>query len=197
MNIQKFQRLAAALAVFALILAGCGRQPKTDQLGNPWEDSWQDVGGVLGVEPLEGLTFLEVNDSLAMSGISYASWCAGEKTVYENSQGASGDLYDIQVYLLLQNCKTAENAADTMEKWYDMEAEHYSMTQMDAHAGFQCWSLVPSDESPYGMGHIALLTFDRYSLSVELMVREGFTPETPSETIFTDLLSAIHFRGEQ
>ncbi len=195
MHIKKFQRLAAAMAAFVLLLAGCGRQPKTDRLGNPWQESWQEVGGILGVEPPRELTFLEVNDSLAMSGISYASWYAGEKTVYENSEGVSGNLYDMQVYLLLQNCGTAEKAADTMEKWYAMEAEHYSMTQTEPHAGFQCWSLVPTDESPYGVGHIALLTFDRYALSVELMVREGFVPRTPLEELFADFLSAIHFRG--
>lgn len=194
MNTKRLRQLAGAILAFALVLTGCGAEPQTDHLGNPWQESWQNVGGILGVEAPEGLAFMETNDSLAMSGISFASWCAGEKTTYENSEGVSGDLYDVQVYLLLQNCSNPENAADTMDKWYSMEATHYSMTEIDSYEGFQCWSLVPTDESPYGVGHIALLTFDRYALSVELMVRDGFEPEIPSEELFADLLSGIHFR---
>lgn len=197
MKTKKLQQLAGAILAFALLLAGCSEQPKTDHLGNPWQESWQDVGGTLGVEAPEELTFLEVNDSLALSGISYASWYAGEKTQYENSEGVSGDLYDVQVYLLLQNCSNAENAAETMEKWRTMESNYYSMTETEAYAGFQCCSLVPLDESPYGAGYLALLTFDRYALSVELMVRDGFAPETPSEELFADFLSGIHFRETQ
>ncbi len=198
----RMKTLAAVVMVgVILLLTGCGPLPDRDIDGMPWQDSWVDVGIKLGIEPVEGLELLEQSDALAMSGISYAAWSAGEKTEYENSEGVTGDLYDLQVFVLLQNCKTESEAASTREQWRAMEEQHYTMTALeDASYGgheYSCWSLVPTDESPYGCGYIGLLTFGYYSLSVELMVRADFTPEYPAGELFQDFLAAIHYRAEE
>jgi len=104
--------------ILALVLSGCAGamipNPKTVDGGIPWEGSWTNLGGQVGVEPPGGdFAMLTSNGRLDGLTIRYATWVCGEETVTEDDKS----LFEGQIYLMTEACGSAEEAAAALDQW--------------------------------------------------------------------------------
>lgn len=186
--------LAGALC---LSLAGCGRNiPAQAADGAKWDDSWVNVGGILGVDTPEGLDPRENNDTLGPQGMYYAAWSAGDAERYTNDDGKEVDLYSAQVYLLLAGYDAPEKAQDTVAEWLSLASERYDIrdTAEGTYNG-QAFTVITytyhSETNPYARGASAFGVYRNYAVSAELSCREAFGGD--AGTILADFLEHCHY----
>lgn len=168
-------------AVLCLIPAGCTAAPPPEAAadGSVWEDSWVTVGGVVGVDTPEGMDHRENNEALAVNGMYYAAWSIGEGRPYTNEDGEDAELYDAQIYLLLDEHKSAQDAGNTLTRWMELAQRQYAVAQTaeESHNG-QDFTVITysfdSDTNPYARGASAFGICGDYAVSVELACQEDF-----------------------
>lgn len=181
----------------ALVLGGCSR---TDVPPNPdWDESWVRIGDAVGVEPLEGFTLNESNDVLSVSGLYYATWTCGDGEAYVNADGDDATVYDAQIYVLLEECRSAEDAAQAVASWIDREKQSYESGEIATEAfGTQKFTVLPllsgSEGNPYGYGVAAFAVRGKWAISVELVCSERFTGDPQSA--LAQFLTGFHYSDE-
>ena len=74
---------------------------------------------------------LDNKDALAADGLYYAAWSCGNAKPYENKDGDTVDLYDAQLYLLLGEAKSTENAQHDKNTWLAAAEENYDVQQKE------------------------------------------------------------------
>lgn len=187
--------LTALLA--ALVLAGCaGPAPG---LPPGWEEDWVRIAEYIGVEPLEGFTLSESNDALSISGLYYAAWTSGEGRDFVNAEGGEATVYDAQIYVLLEECRSAEAAEEATAAWTARERASYqageSSTEFFGGQEFEVLPLAAGREgNPYTHGAAAFAVRGAWAISVELVCADGF-PEEP-RPILEQFLAGFHYREE-
>ncbi len=186
--------IAAALA---LTLTGCGELPQKDLAGNDWDESWQEVGVLLGIETPEGFKLDSSSEALATRGVSFASWGQGEPEVIKNDKGKETRLYDLQFFVLVQRFKNVATAEDAVGQWRDVEAENYSLTPLpDASFNgqpFVQFALEPVAEGDFLSGVLALAVSGNSTVSVELMSRIQLS-DGELAALMESFLNGVHFR---
>ena len=197
------RRLALISAcALALSLTACGSEvttPETDTQGNPWSEDWTQLWDLLGVEdPGNGFVLNDNNTALAIKGILYASWVAGDSEEYVNEDEETVALYDAQIYLLVQGGESEEDAASTLEEWMEIEREQYSVTSESTYsAGGQEYSLIfydtVNEDNPYACGASAFTTFGVYAVYAELTCREEDFCDR--QTVLQEYLDGVHYSG--
>lgn len=187
--------LAVALCLSA---AGCASPaaPEAAADGDPWDESWVTVGGVVGVDTPEGIDPRENNEALAANGMYYATWSIGEGEPYTNADGEDATLYDAQVYLLLAGHKSEQAAESTLSQWMELARRQYTVSQAaeESHNG-QDFTVITysldSETNPYARGVSAFGIYRDYAISVELTCREDFDGD-PAQQL-ARFLDACHY----
>ena len=194
------KRIASLALLAALLLTGCAARtgPTNEELG--WGADWVRVGALLGVEPMDGFTLSENKDVMSIYGLYYATWTAGEARDYTNADEDKAQVFDAQIYVLLQQSGNADEAWEAVEDWMGRERENYeageTLTGTFAGQEFNLISLLRSGEdNPYTHGAAAFGVRDDWAISVELLCQDGFTLD--AQTCLTQFLSGFHYNDEQ
>lgn len=181
----------------ALTLTGCAGSA---QNANPdWDESWVQLAGYVGIEPLDGFELNESNDLLSVSGLYYATWTAGEGQDFVNADGNEAVVYDAQIYVLLEECRSTEAAQEALTAWIAYEKQSYETEETYIKSfGTQDFELLPlnagSEGNPYSHGAAAFAVRDVWAISVECVCSDGFTGEPQS--ILDDFLAGLHYSEE-
>lgn len=187
--------------IFALLmvlaLTGCSGAGK--ELPPGWDESWVRVADYVGVEPLDGFTLNESNDLLSVSGLYYATWTAGEGQDFVNADGDEATVYDAQIYVLLEECRSAEAAKNAVGTWIAREKLSYETGETYEKSfntqDFEILPLISGGESnPYTHGTAAFAVRDEWGISVELVCSDGFAGD--SQEILEQFLAGLHYSEE-
>lgn len=193
----KRRLLCAALAAALLLgLTACRKKPTETNTGEAWADEWTCVGSTLGVEEPEGFASLEDQNSLAFSDVYYAAWVRGEAQAYTNANGEAAEIYDAQLYLLLQDCSDEQAAADAVADWQTSEQENVSIidTRTVNCAGQEYTLLlyeVTAEDNPYAYGAVALGTYGSHAICTELTCQSSSGCD--AEASLLAFLEGIHY----
>ena len=155
------------------------------------------IGGTLTVGPVDSsLQLLDNNSALAANGMYYATWVTGDSVPYENSDGETVDLYDAQIYLLLEETKTPETAQENMDTWLETAKSNYEITDetQDVYNN-QTYTVISytcdSPDNPYARGISAFCTSENTAACIELTCVENFQGDL--NTMLTDFLNSCTF----
>lgn len=147
------------------------------------EDGTVLVGHTLEVRNTDDrLTLLDNKDALAADGLYYAAWTAGNCEPYENKDGDTVDLYDAQLYLLLGEAKSTEDAQHDMDTWLAAAKENYEVQKEDTVSrGGNSYTLLTyqckSADTPYDRGVSAFYTDQNIAVCIELTCRTDYTED--------------------
>lgn len=187
------KRLFCWILAAALLLTGCGAQ---QELPSDWEESWTVVCPMLAVEPLEGFSLHESNDALYLNGIYYATWAAGEPRLHTNEEGEEAEVFDAQIYVIVQEYRSADSATDGIAQWIAREKQTFDAgeeTQV-TRAG-QAYTILPllrgSESSPYSHGAAAFAVRGSWAVCVELLGADNY--EADVTQILETFLNGFHF----
>ena len=195
---KKYFFILTALA--ALLLAGCGKYPDTADDGTVWDENWEMMGRVLGVEePGNGLVLLENNSILTGDDTYYATWAVGGPADYVNADGEETDLYEAQLYLLLYGCSDEEAAEAAMAEFIGMEEKNYDVSQRrtETHKGQAYEMLVyecVSDTNPFARGVSAFGIYENYVISAEFTCLGSYSGDV--EQVLADFLEGCHYSSQ-
>ncbi len=187
--------------IFALlaVLALTGCTDSSAELHPDWDESWVRIAEYIGVEPLEGFTLNESNDALSMSGLYYATWTSGDGQKFVNADGGEATVYDAQIYVLLEECRTSEAAEEAVGAWIAREKSSYSSgesyTKSFGNQDFEILPLVSGSEgNPYTHGTAAFAVRDEWAVSVEFVCSDTFTED--SQPVLEQFLAGFHYSEE-
>ena len=196
------KRLLLIVGIAILLgLAGCGGYPDRAEDGTAWDQSWEMLGRVLGVEaPGNGFTLLENNVVLGADDTWYATWTAGEPEPYVNEDGKDTDLYPAQIYLLLYGCENEDRAAEASADWIAREQETYRVleTRTEAYNGQEYTVLVyevTSETNPYARGVSAFGRYHNYVVVAELTCVDSFAGD--EQKLMADFLGGCHYSADR
>ena len=130
----KRKTLTALVLALSLVLTGCMggmvRPPETLGDGTPWDGNWVNMAGLVGVEKPEGFDLLTTNGTLENMTIQYATWVRGEETKIDKKTY----IYEGQIYLMVEQCESADQAAATVQEWYGKLSEGMEITEREVVA---------------------------------------------------------------
>lgn len=184
----------AVLLALALLLAGCGHQPDRHP---EWDESWTRFGDLAAVEAPEDFELGEYNDALSVNGIWYAVWnCGAEPTPFTNAEGEEAEVYDAQIFLVLKECGSEDEAKANVADWVDREARSYETgDSQEITAAGQLFSgrplLSSSAENPYSRGASAFAVRGETAISAELLCIESFQGDPTA--ILERFLNGFHY----
>ncbi len=143
------------------------------------------------------LTLLDNKDALAADGLYYAAWTAGNCEPYENKDGDTVDLYDAQLYLLLGEAKSTEDAQHDMDTWLAAAKENYEVQKEDTvSCGGNAYTLLTyqckSADTPYDRGVSAFYTDQNIAVCIELTCRADYTEDL--YLMLTDFLNNCSYK---
>lgn len=191
------KRICIFALLMVLALTGCSGADK--ELPPGWDESWVQVAGYVGVEPLDGFTLNESNDLLSISGLYYATWTAGDGQDFVNADGDEAIVYDAQIYVLLEECRSADAAQEAVSAWISREKQSYEAEEPYTKSfGTQSYEIMPlisgSEDNPYTHGTAAFAVREEWGISVELVCSDSFL-EDP-QAILEQFLAGFHYSGE-
>ena len=190
--------LGAFLCVLLVFLSRLGtKAPARPVRGEAWSESWEVLGSVLGVQaPEQGFSLLDNTSILTVQDTYLATWVSGEPMDYETVAGDETQIYDAQLFVLLQGCKDNENAQMAVDEWMGLATENYdvSQTASQTHNGQEYTVItytVRSDTNPYDQGMAAYGVFENYAVSAELTCLDTYTGDIAA--ILSDFLDGCHY----
>ena len=169
------------LLCFLPFFAGCSFSSASGD--RTAEDGTVLVGHTLEVRNNDDrLTLIDNKDALAADGLYYAAWAAGNCEPYENRDGDTVDLYDAQLYLLLGEAKSTEDAQHDMDAWLAAAKENYEVQKKDAvSCGGNTYTLLTyqckSADTPYDRGVSAFYTDQNIAVCNELTCSTDYTED--------------------
>lgn len=183
--------------LMALALTGCSGAER--ELPPGWDESWVRIAEYVGVEPLDGFELNESNDTLSVSGLYYAAWTSGNGQDFVSADGSEAIVYDAQIYVLLEECRSAQAAEEAVGSWIAREKQSYEVDETYTKSlGEQDFEILPlisgSESNPYTHGTAAFAARDKWAVSVEFMCSESFTED--SQTILEQFLAGFHYNEE-
>ncbi len=189
--------ICCVLTLLLLIAAACG---KKEDPHPEWDASWIRLEPHLAAEPLEGFAVDEINDTLSLSGIFYLSLKSGEAVESTNASGEAAKVYGAQLYLLLQEKKSNEDAKRTVAGWMDRERENYETGDGEImKIGDQSYHILPLQKgregNPYNRGAAAFAVRGSLAISVELVGQPSWHGNAAA--LLTDFLGGLHFAEEE
>lgn len=187
--------------IFALLmvlaLTGCSGADKEPPPG--WDESWVRIAEYIGVEPLDGFELNESNDTLSVSGLYYAAWTSGDGQNFVNTDGKDAVVYDAQIYVLLEECRSGSAAEEAVGSWIAREKQSYEVdgtyTRSLGEQDFEILPLISGrEDNPYTHGTAAFAVRDKWAVSVEFMCADSFAGD--SQTILEQFLAGFHYNEE-
>lgn len=180
------------LAALALLLTGCGRQDKHPE----WPEDWTRFGELMAVEAPENFAPGEFNDALSVNGIWYATWICGEPRTVQTAESEEATAYDAQIYLLIMECGSEDEAKASITDWIARESQNYEAgDSYGFSAAGQHFSGLPllagSADNPYSRGAAAFAVRGDLAISAELLCADSFSGD--AQAILERFLSGIHY----
>lgn len=182
------------LVLLALLLTGCGQ---TEDRHPDWDAGWARFGDLLAAETPADFSPGEYNDALSLGGIWYASFNAGggAETIV-NAEGEDAEVYDAELFLLVQECADEGQAQATVKDWIARERENYRSTEpTEYRAEKQSWQLMELTEAntdnPYSRGLAAFAVRGSLAISAELICRDTYTGDATA--VVQAFLNGIHY----
>lgn len=180
------------LVTLALLLTGCAQQSRHPE----WDEEWTRFGDLMAVEAPEGFAPGEYNDVLSLNGIWYATWISGEARSVQTAEGEEATAYDAQLYLLIRECGSEDEANANLHDWFEREAQSYEAGDpYELSAAGQYFSCLPllsaSAENPYSHGAAAFAVRGNLAFSVEVLCVEGFDGD--AQELLEQFLNGIHY----
>ncbi len=193
----RHRRILPLALLICIILTSCA-SGELDRAALGWEEDWTAVGEIVASEQVAGFEPSENLDAMSASGLWYATWTSGEMEVRENDEGQRSEIYDAQIYLLIQEFKSGPKALAELEVWKNRERDSYAcgdtVTGTYADVSFEILPLLEGAETnPYSHGAAAFGCFGNCSVCAELMCREEFAGDALE--IMEGFLSGLHFNG--
>lgn len=185
--------LCLVLAI-ATLFSGCGAA--AEELPADWEADWTVVSPLLAVEPFENYTLHESNDALYVSGIYYATWVTGEARPHTNEDGESAEIFDAQIYVLVQEFRSADSAGSNAAQWIAREKQSYDTDEeFYVTCGDQEFTILPLRSSggsnPYSYGAAAFAVRGSWAICVEFLFADGY--ETDVQNTMEAFLNGFHY----
>ena len=175
-----------------MLLAGCGDG------GGTREDGRETLGSVLSVEePGHGFSLLDNNSILTMQDTYLATWVSGKPIDYVTAGGDEAQIYEAEIFLLLQGCKDAENAQIAINEWMALANDAYNVSDTlngETHNGRAYTILtytVASETNPYSRGAGAYAVYENYAVSAELACLDSYAGDTGA--ILRDFLDGCRY----
>ena len=186
------KKICIFILALALLLAGCGYRDNHPE----WDESWTRFEDPRAAETPAGWILYEYNPTLSMGGIWYATWARGEERMVTNAEGEEAAAYDAQIYLLIKDCGSEDEAKANLADWIDREARSYQAGEpFERSVGGQSYSMLPlnaaSADNPYSHGAAAFAVRGKLAISVEALCVDGF--ESEAQSILEQFLSGIHY----
>lgn len=155
--------------------------PMEEERESTWETSgYLELGRYLTVQKTDDrLSLLDSKDVLAANGLYYATWAIGDPEEHVNGEGETVDLYDLQLYLLLGEHKSGEEAVKDATKWLDAAKANYEiLEEEEIICNGSSYSLITynctGEDNPYDRGISVFGVCDSISVCIEMTCREGF-----------------------
>lgn len=182
------------LMLSLLLFTGCSKVPTNAELG--WDEDWYRAGELLGVEPLDGFVLNESGDVLSVNGVYYDTWVSGDEREYVNSDGKISKIYDAQIYLLTELCRSEELAEEEAAAWIAREKLSYSTGEISAaEYGDVRFELLPllsaGENNPYTHGVSAFASHKAWAICVEFLCGDGFDGDP--QKIIEQFLNGLHY----
>lgn len=135
-------------------------------------------------------------DTLAASGLYYASWGLGNVSAYESSSDGTLNLYDAQIYLLFGEYGSEGAAAQNMQDWLDAARINYEVQNEEeiyfcGQAFTKLTYRFPEEDGPYTNGISIFGILDANAVCIELTCRDRFADDP--ETTMDDFLSSCTY----
>ena len=187
------KRIALALILaLVLVLAGCG----SDTSQTNWDENLTIIAPFLAAEPMEGFTFGESDDIFGISGVYYAAWTNGEARSFTNAEGEDTVIFDAQIYVVAQECRTEEEAQQNITAWKAREKQNYQVSEELGitlnNRSYTMLTMASGNEgNPYGSGAAAFTVSGTNAICVELVCSDGFV-ENP-RAVLEAFLNGLHF----
>lgn len=184
-----------ALLLACLLLQGCA-SGSTAPLPSGWSEDWVRLGSLLGVEPMADFALNENKDALSVNGIYYATWTCGEARQFTNEDGENAKIYDAQIYVLVQSCRSDAAAVTQIGAWIARESQSYSVGEESAlSCAGQQFDLLPllsaKSENPYTHGMAAFAARGNDAICVEFLCADGY--EGDPAAVLTTFLNGFHY----
>lgn len=185
-------RILTLILILSLVLCGCGGEaPPAD-----WDKSWTVIAPFLAAEPMECFTFGESDDIMGLSGVYYATWTNGDPRPFTNAEGEETTIFNSQIYVVAQECRTEADAQQTLTAWITREKQNYEVleeiTLTVSDRDYTMLILDSGKESnPYGFGCAAFTISGTNAVCVELVCSDTFTAEP--RVLLEEFLQGLHF----
>lgn len=182
----------ALILALALVLTGCGSDtPQTN-----WDENLTIIAPFLAAEPMEGFAFGESDDIFGISGVYYAAWTNGEARSFTNAEGEDTVIFDAQIYVVAQECRTEEEAQQNITAWKAREKQNYQVSEELGitlnNRSYTMLTMASGNEgNPYGSGAAAFTVSGTNAICVELVCSDGFV-ENP-RAVLEVFLNGLHF----
>ena len=187
------KRIVSLFLMVALLLSACGAK---QELPSDWEPDWAVVCPVLAVEPFDGFTLHESNDALYLSGIYYATWVTGESRPHTNEEGEEAEVFDAQIYVIVQEYRNSDSAASGIAQWTAREKSTFEAgAEYTVVCNEQEYTVLPltggSENNPYRHGAAAFAVRDSWAICVEFLGAENY--EADFEKALEEFLNGFHY----
>lgn len=185
------KRSILLIILLCLVLAGCAEDLSPAKLG----DGPLLVGNLIEVNAPKRLTPMEYNDVLAADGMYYATWSMGEAQPHTNEDGEEAKIFDAQVYLVLSEKTSTENAQSALDEVLEMANSHYQVESVSTETyEDQFYTILTyrygSDTNPYTIGAAAYGVRGNCLVNVEVSCLEGGSDPL---TLLGDFLHGCHY----
>ena len=186
------KKYIALILMLCLLLTGCGSRENTAQ----WPDDWAVIAPFLAAEPMECFNFRESADTLGLGGVYYATWTNGDPRDFTNAEGEDTVIFNSQIYVVVQENRTEEDAKTALSQWMAREQQSYTCGEsVSLTANGRDYSILPlisgSETNPYPFGCAAFTVYGTNAVCVELVCSDTFTAEPQS--ILEQFLSGLHY----
>jgi hypothetical protein len=186
------KKCISVFIILCLLLSGCGSNENATQ----WPSDMIAVAPFLAVEPIEGYAFGESADTLGLGGVYYATWTSGDVRDFVNSKGESAVIFDSQIYIIVQEARTEEDAKTTQAQWIAREQQNYECGDVfPLTVNGRDYSLLPlisgDVANPYNFGYAAFTTYGTNTICAELVCSDTFSADP--QAVMEQFLNSLHY----
>lgn len=186
------RKMLFLILILSLLLVGCGSvSPPAD-----WDESWTVIAPFLAAEPMEDFTFGESDDILGLSGVYYATWTNGDARPFTNAKGEETVIFNSQIYVVAQECRTEEDAQQNIAAWKAREKQNYQILEefgitLNGRDYIMLTMTSGSEGNPYGFGSAAFTVSGSNAICLELVCSDTFTGSP--QALLEEFINGLHF----